>query len=142
MNAIEYEDLILGIALGMFQEFIRDLRVVQGWTCMVHFMVSIVPASVVVFCVDAIDRIFIRVARVDERVLRPIAEHHHDPGKQEGDQEHKKGRLPIHEPQSDAKQVVAELTECESHVKLLPLSAEKVFKGIDHSKRQKPANIF
>ncbi|MEN9497839.1 MAG: hypothetical protein RL750_738, partial [Bacteroidota bacterium] len=89
MNAIENEDLILGIALGVFQEFIRDLRVVQGRTGMVHFVVPIVPAGVIVFGIDAIDRVFIRIVGIDERVLRPIAEHHHDPGKQEGDQEHK-----------------------------------------------------
>jgi hypothetical protein len=109
---------------------------------MVHFVVSIVPAGVIVFGIDAIDRVFIRIVGIDERMLRPISEHHHNAGKKEGDQEYEKGGLPIHKPQSDAKQVVADLTECESHVKLLPLSAEKVFKGIDHSKRQKPANIF
>lgn len=78
VNAIEHQDLILGISLGMFQEFVGDLRVVKRRADVMHFVVSIVPAGVIVLGVDAVYGILVRIIGVDEGMLRPISDHHHD----------------------------------------------------------------
>jgi hypothetical protein len=51
-------------------------------------MIAVVPTGVIVFGVDAIDGILIRIAGIDEGVLRPVADHHHDTGKEKWDEKY------------------------------------------------------
>lgn len=107
-----------------------------------HFVVSVVPASVVVLGVDAIDCVLIRVIRVDEGVLGPIADHHHDPGEEKRDQKDEQGSLPVHEPEADAEQVIAHFPVRETHVKFFSFAGEEILKGVHQSEHQKSSNVF
>src|SRR5690606_40801956 len=90
-----------------------------------HGMITIIPASVVIDSIDAIDgtgEIILRIFLVDEGMLRPVSKHHHDSCKHKRNDEYPKCCLQIHETHSYAKKVKRHLAISESHIKFLALA--------------------
>ena len=83
VDAIEYDRFILNIFMQGLSEIMGMFGPMHAGFNVVADVVTIVPALVIILCIDTGDTVFIgivRVAGTDERVLGPITEHHNDPG--------------------------------------------------------------
>src|SRR5688500_1903004 len=62
-------------------------RPVQVWFNVMADVIAIVPAFMIIRCIDACDAILIKVTWIfiiDERMLGPISNHHNNSGYQQG----------------------------------------------------------
>jgi hypothetical protein len=67
---------------------------------MVADMIAIVPAFVVIFCIDTGNTVFITViwfTGIDESMLRPVTHHHNDTGHDKGQDKYHEGGREINE---------------------------------------------
>jgi hypothetical protein len=88
MYAIEDENFLCSKPVFIFQEFTGDLGIMERRPEMMDCMVTIVPADFIVFCIDAINSVLFWIMRIYERMLCPVAKHHHYPCKHERDNEY------------------------------------------------------
>jgi hypothetical protein len=79
-------------------------------TEMVNDMIAIVPANFIIDSIDAIDRVgieVIRIAGVYESVLCPVAQHHYEPGKDQGDYKYYQCRLQVDKAHDDTEDEIS-----------------------------------
>ncbi len=104
-------------------------------------MIAIIPAHLVVFGVDAIDRIVFEVIKIHKSVLCPVAQHHHHTGKNKGDDENKQSGLQVDKAHGNAENVKGHFSRSQPHVKLFPFSAEEIHKGVGEAQYEEAAYI-
>src|SRR5204862_6839815 len=109
---------------------------------MMHCMIAVVTVSMVIFCIDAVDRIFFRVFCMNKSMLGPVAEHHYYTGKNKWDDKYPESCLQVYKAHTNAKQVKRNFAKTQAHVKFLPFTIEEVHKGISKTLGQKPGNIL
>jgi hypothetical protein len=103
MNTVEYERLIGRKPVDAFHEFNRYIGIMQCRPDVMNGMVTVVPAGVIVFCIDTIDRVVLRVLHVNESVLRPVTNHHHEAGEYKGNDKDQQRGLEIDKAHGNAK---------------------------------------
>ena len=95
VDAFEGQDLSLRHLADSFLELTRYIGVMQGRAFVMYKVIPVVPAGFVVRGIDAVDRVIFRKIGVYERVLGPVAQHHHNTGKYKGDDEQQQGNRPV-----------------------------------------------
>src|SRR5690606_1162945 len=102
-----------------FQKFIRHLGIMHTGTKVMDDVISIVPTNLIVTRVDAVDGIRVEIVRVfpvDERMLRPVAKHHHQPCKKQRNDEDYERCLKVDEAHANAEGDVHVFSDCETSV--------------------------
>src|SRR5690606_6989320 len=123
----------------------RNLRVVQSGIEVMDRVISVIPAVLVVHVIDAVidtAEVAIRIALVNKRMLRPVAQHHDKASVDHRHHEDHHGRLEVHKAHADAKQYPGEFTGRELHIDLLSLAVKQVKEGIDKTHGQETTEIF
>src|SRR5690606_5328415 len=129
MNAVEHDCLVTRKFILSFQKFIWHLGVVHAGTKVMDDVISIVPANLVVACVNAVDGVRVKIVGVlpvYERMLCPVSKHHHQTGEDQRNDEDNERCLQVHKAHSNAEGDVNVFSDCESRVQFLALAIVQV----------------
>ena len=94
VDAIEDDSIVGDVFMDGLAEIHGVFGPVHGGFYVVADVVTIVPAFMVIFCIDAGDAIFIGIIwfeGADEGVLGPVSHHHNDPGDHKWQDKHDAG---------------------------------------------------
>jgi len=102
---------------------------VHAGTKVMDDVISIVPANLVVACVNAVDGVRVKIVGVlpvYERMLCPVSKHHHQTGEDQRNDEDNERCLQVHKAHSNAEGDVNVFSDCESRVQFLALAIVQV----------------
>lgn len=142
VDAFEGQDLSLRHLADSFLELTRYIGVMQGRAFVMYKVIPVVPAGFVVRGIDAVDRVIFRKIGVYERVLGPVAQHHHNTGKYKGDDKNKQGDRPVVPCHQRAENIKGDLARRKTHVEFFSIAAKEIKKGIAKSQHQKTEHVL
>src|SRR5215217_347979 len=98
VNAIKYNGIVLFVFIKRLHKISRMLGPVHGLLYMVGNMIAIIPALMIVLCINAGNTVLVMVAgigSIDKCMLCPVTEHRHKTEQEERDKKYHYSCLPV-----------------------------------------------
>lgn len=144
MDAVEHDGVVVDVFVDGTAEIMGMFGPVHIGFHVMADVIAIVPALVVVLGIDTGDAVFIRVARVfcaHERMLRPVAQHHHDAGNHEGDDKHDQRGRPVDEAHPHTERYEQELAPHGTHQQLLPFLPHEITGQVVYAGKEETTQV-